>query len=135
MGEVYRPDPPVAVLKGVGIDLTSIGRVVPERDDTLLRAASATGDTYALVIVQSDGRLAGAVLIGHPGPGRLAVTAMHGDRDPRALVSALGPQLSAVPSRQAPWLPPPTPVDSGAAARPTPLQPPAVSDALTADRV
>jgi nitrite reductase (NADH) large subunit len=105
----YDPRPPVAVLKGAGVELTSVGRIDPEPDDSVLRSGSPGSGTYAMVIVDRAGDLAGAVVIGRSGPARLAVTAIHGDRDPSALLAALGSEA----------------VDPGAWSWPPPWPPPA----------
>jgi NADPH-dependent 2,4-dienoyl-CoA reductase/sulfur reductase-like enzyme/ferredoxin len=106
--ETYEPVPPAAVLKGAGIELTSVGRITPEPDDRWIRRGSPTEGTYALLRVDSAGRLAGAILIGRPGPARHAVTAMHGDRDPTPVFAALGEDLTALgrSADSASWPPP-----------------------------
>ena len=105
----FDPAPPAAVLKGVGLDLTSIGRVERQPGELALRWYSTESAAYAFVVLEPDGRLAGAILVDRPGPARLAVAAMHGDRHPGPLLDALDEDLAdlVVDEEPAAWPPPP----------------------------
>ncbi len=105
----FDPTPPAAILKGVGLELTSIGRVERQPGELALRWDSGDSGTYAYVVLEPDGRLAGAILVDRPGPARLAVHAMQGDRDPKPLLEALDESLADLILDEHPgaWPPPP----------------------------
>jgi nitrite reductase (NADH) large subunit len=59
-------DMPATILKGVGLDLTSVGRVEPEGDDEVIVSEDARAPSYRRLLV-SQGRAAGVVVLGyHP---------------------------------------------------------------------
>jgi NADPH-dependent 2,4-dienoyl-CoA reductase/sulfur reductase-like enzyme/ferredoxin len=63
---VYKGTIPVTILKVVGIDLTSMGRVEPEApDDTVVALEDMREQRYRKLVI-SQGRLAGAILLGWP---------------------------------------------------------------------
>ncbi len=108
LAATFEPTPPAAVLKGVGLELTSIGRVERQSGELALRWDSSDSDAYACVVLERDGRLAGAILVDRPGPARLAIAAMHGDRDPGSLLEALDEDLAdlIIDEHPGPWPPP-----------------------------
>jgi NADPH-dependent 2,4-dienoyl-CoA reductase/sulfur reductase-like enzyme/ferredoxin len=63
--ETYQPAPPTTLLKVVGIDVASIGRTEPSPSDTVLRDDRGDEARYRKVVVE-DGRVVGAILVGHP---------------------------------------------------------------------
>ena len=105
--------PPVAILKGVGVDLMSIGRVDRRPGEFALRWYSSESSAYACVVLASDGRLIGAIFVDHPGLARLAVAAMQGDRHPGPLLDALdeNPAELITDERPTSWPPPPQGTD------------------------
>ena len=106
----FDPPPPAAVLKGVGLELTSIGRVERRAGEFALRWGASGFGEYAYVVLGPDGRLAGAILVDRPGPARLAVAAMQGDGDPGPLLDALDENLADLVTDErviGPWPPPP----------------------------
>ena len=107
------PTPPVAILKGVGVDLMSIGRVDRRPGEFALRWYSSASSAYVCVVLASDGRLMGAIFVDHPGLARLAVKAMQGDRHPGPLLDALVEDPAELTSDERPavWPPPPTGTD------------------------
>ena len=67
---VYKGTMPVAILKGVGIDLTSVGRYEPESDDEIVIAlediVEETEERRYRKLVISQGKIVGAILLGYP---------------------------------------------------------------------
>lgn len=64
--EIYNGTLPETVLKVAGIDLTSIGRFQPESDsEIMITELNEKAHTYRKLVV-SNGKIAGAILIGHP---------------------------------------------------------------------
>jgi nitrite reductase (NADH) large subunit len=61
---VYEPQPPVTILKGVGVSVTSAGEVDGREGDELLSYEAGDEDVRYWKLVVRDGVLAGAVLIG-----------------------------------------------------------------------
>ncbi|WP_405490935.1 FAD-dependent oxidoreductase [Nocardia sp. NBC_00511] len=62
--QVLTAETPATILKGVGLELFSVGRVEPEaRDEVIVVDRSANGSYRRLVL--SEGRAAGAIVIGH----------------------------------------------------------------------
>ena len=61
------------LLKGLGIDVASVGRIVAGADDTVVHHESPDGTAYGRLVLH-DGRIAGAVLLNLPAdaPGILA---------------------------------------------------------------
>jgi NAD(P)H-nitrite reductase large subunit len=72
----YRGTVPVTILKVVGIELTSIGRFEPEgpHEEVIALEDEAEGRYRKLVI--SDGRIAGAILLGYSAEASPVVTAV-----------------------------------------------------------
>ena len=113
LAATFDPTPPVAILKGVGVELMSIGRVERGPGEFALRWYSSASSAYACIVLTDDGRLAGAIFVDHPGLARLAVNAMQGDRHPGPLLDALveDPAELISDERPAMWPPPPTGTD------------------------
>lgn len=63
---VYTPAPPVVMLKVVGVDLTSMGRVEPALGDSAIVLEDAGEVRYRKLVLDAEGRLVGAILFGHP---------------------------------------------------------------------
>ena len=61
--KAYRGSVPVTMLKVVGIELTSIGRVEPEPGDDVI-ALTELGGRYRKLVLRGD-RIVGAILLGH----------------------------------------------------------------------
>jgi nitrite reductase (NADH) large subunit len=60
---LYKPSPPLTMLKVVGVELTSIGRIQAEADDHEIVLDPGDGTYRKLVI--ADDRIVGAILLGH----------------------------------------------------------------------
>src|SRR5581483_4999639 len=86
--ERYVPDPPVAILKGVGLDLTAAGRVAPGAGDRVV-VRDGPGGAYTKLVVGDDGRVAGFVALGRPDDARRALAALRDDRDVAAVLDRL----------------------------------------------
>jgi nitrite reductase (NADH) large subunit len=57
---------PVTILKVVGIELTSIGRFEPAaHDEEVIALEDESGQRYRKLIIDADGRIAGAILLGY----------------------------------------------------------------------
>jgi NADPH-dependent 2,4-dienoyl-CoA reductase/sulfur reductase-like enzyme/ferredoxin len=61
----YAPSAPVTMLKVVGVDLTSIGRIETGPGDEVIALADEDLNRYRKLVI-SDGKIAGAILLGHP---------------------------------------------------------------------
>jgi nitrite reductase (NADH) large subunit len=68
LGDVmaYEPSPPVTLLKVVGVDLASMGRVVAGDGDREVVVADEAQGAYRKLVVDAAGRAVGAILLGHP---------------------------------------------------------------------
>ena len=55
---------PACILKGAGIELSSIGRVEPEPGDELVVIDNPSRQSYRRMVI-SDGRLVGGLVLGH----------------------------------------------------------------------
>jgi NADPH-dependent 2,4-dienoyl-CoA reductase/sulfur reductase-like enzyme/ferredoxin len=86
---VYEPQPPVAVLKGVGLSVKSAGDVDGRPGDELLGYEPAEDEVRYWKLVVRDGVLAGAVLIGEWADGTAVVDAVAAGADVSALLPAL----------------------------------------------
>jgi nitrite reductase (NADH) large subunit len=73
--ETYDPAPQPVILKGVGIDLVSVGRVEAGPHDTVITLEDGAFE-YRKLIVDGDGLLAGALVIGRPQDARLVMAAV-----------------------------------------------------------
>ncbi|MCW5845450.1 MAG: FAD-dependent oxidoreductase [Caldilinea sp.] len=61
----YVETAPVTMLKVVGIDITSIGRIAVEAGDTVIALEESARHHYRKLIIR-DGKIAGAILLGYP---------------------------------------------------------------------
>jgi nitrite reductase (NADH) large subunit len=62
----YAGSLPVTILKVVGIELTSIGRFEPAaHDEEVIALEDGSGQRYRKLIIDADGRIAGAILLGY----------------------------------------------------------------------
>jgi NADPH-dependent 2,4-dienoyl-CoA reductase/sulfur reductase-like enzyme/ferredoxin len=62
----YTPKPPVALLKGIGLHLFSLGVIEPgDGDETIVDAGDGRSVEYRKLVIR-DGRVVGGVLVGHP---------------------------------------------------------------------
>jgi nitrite reductase (NADH) large subunit len=71
--EVLTAEVPATVLKGVGLDLFSIGRVQPEPEDEVVVAEDASLPSYRRLVV-SQHRVVGGIVLGHHPEDVVAVT-------------------------------------------------------------
>ncbi|MCA1692226.1 MAG: FAD-dependent oxidoreductase [Actinobacteria bacterium] len=71
---------PVAILKGLGIDLTSVGRFQPAPEDEVIVVDDGQNYAYGKLIV-SDGKLVGGIILGRPqdAPHLIAAVKRHAD--------------------------------------------------------
>ena len=62
--EALEAEVPACILKGAGIELSSIGRVDPEPGDELIVIDNPAEQSYRRMVIR-DGRVAGGVVLGH----------------------------------------------------------------------
>ena len=62
--ERLKSDLPACILKGAGIELSSIGQVKPGPDDELVVIDSPARQSYRRMVI-SDGKLVGGLVLGH----------------------------------------------------------------------
>ena len=76
--KAYAGSVPVTILKVVGIELTSIGRFEPAgRDEEVIALEDESDQRYRKLVIDADGRIAGAILLGYSrevAPVRTAIT-------------------------------------------------------------
>ena len=95
---------PATILKGVGLELSSIGRVKPEDDDEVIVAQDVRLGSYRRLIV-SDGVVVGALVLGHHPEDLAAATSAvkkRLDTGPAEPVHAAGGKLAGTHG-PAPW--------------------------------
>lgn len=64
--EVYKESVPVTILKVVGVELTSIGKFEPASPgDVVIALEDAEAQRYRKLVI-TDGKIVGAILLGHP---------------------------------------------------------------------
>ena len=63
---VYQGTVPVTMLKVVGAQLTSIGRIEPLHGDQSIALEDVAEHRYRRLLIGTDGRIAGAILLGYP---------------------------------------------------------------------
>jgi NADPH-dependent 2,4-dienoyl-CoA reductase/sulfur reductase-like enzyme/ferredoxin len=63
--KLYEPAPSATMLKVVGVELTSIGRIEPAEGDTVIALEETEAHRYRKLVI-ADGQLVGAILFGHP---------------------------------------------------------------------
>ncbi len=71
--EVLRAEVPATILKGVGLDLFSIGRVQPEPEDEVVVAEDTSRPSYRRLVI-SQHRVVGGIVLGHHPEDVVAVT-------------------------------------------------------------
>lgn len=85
---VYSGTVPITMLKVAGADLLSVGRIVPREGDEVI-ALEAPGEYRYAKLVVHDGRIAGAVMIGHGRDASLVAEAVKSDRPVRERLEQL----------------------------------------------
>ncbi len=75
-------------LKVTNVDLTSIGRPHSEPDDVEIALADEAGGRYRKLVLK-DGRIAGAILLGHPSDAGAVFAAARERRDLSCYVDSL----------------------------------------------
>lgn len=58
-------EPPITILKGVGIELTSAGRFEEAAGDTVIILDEPSGPSYRKLVIGPDNKLAGMIVLGH----------------------------------------------------------------------
>lgn len=64
--ERYEPAPPLTLLKVVGVDLASVGRVHEREGDQVVVHEDVAEHRYRKLVVDRGGHVVGAILLGHP---------------------------------------------------------------------
>jgi NAD(P)H-nitrite reductase large subunit len=77
------------MLKVVGVNLTSIGRIEQVDDDDAIALEDAAEHSYRKLLIEPDGRIAGAILLGHPNDAPVVQEAVKDGRDVRPHRDAL----------------------------------------------
>lgn len=62
----YEEAPPVTMLKVVGVDLTSMGRIHPQSDGEMVIALEDSVEQRYRKLIIADGKIVGAILLGYP---------------------------------------------------------------------
>jgi NADPH-dependent 2,4-dienoyl-CoA reductase/sulfur reductase-like enzyme/ferredoxin len=90
MGETraYAGTTPATILKVVGADLSSIGRIVPASSDEVITFEDAKTRRYAKLVL-ANGRIAGAIMMGFPNESALVTNALKRGTDVSGKVEAL----------------------------------------------
>jgi NAD(P)H-nitrite reductase large subunit len=90
MGETraYAGTTPATILKVVGADLSSIGRIVPGTSDEVITFEDAKTRRYAKLVL-ANGRIAGAIMMGFPNESALVTDALKRGTDVSGKVEAL----------------------------------------------
>jgi nitrite reductase (NADH) large subunit len=78
--EVYRPRDAAVILKGVGLDLTAAGRVVPAAGDEVVALAGPATHDYVSLVVDPAGTLAGGLVLGRPADAPTVLAAVRARR-------------------------------------------------------
>jgi len=87
--DTYRDEVPMTILKGVGLDVLSFGRIEAQADaDVVITDASVHGFRHRKVVVH-DGRVVGGVFLGYPDEAQWARTAHETGADVSDLLDAL----------------------------------------------
>jgi nitrite reductase (NADH) large subunit len=87
--EVYEGTLPVTMLKVVGVQLTSIGRIEQVDGDEAIALEDAAEHRYRKLLIEPDGRIAGAILFGYPNDAPIVQQAVSDGRDVRPHMDAL----------------------------------------------
>ena len=84
----YRGTVPSTILKVVGADLASMGRIAPTAEDKIVTFEDSETRRYARVVV-ADGKIAGAIMMGFPKEAALVAEALKSGRDVSGDLGAL----------------------------------------------
>ena len=87
-GESHVRALPVAILKGVGIDLMSVGRFEPKEGDEVIVVEEAKDYSYGKLVV-AENRLVGALLLGRPADAPHVLAAVKNEADLTGDIEAL----------------------------------------------
>lgn len=85
----YEGTLPVTMLKVVGVQLTSIGRITEDDGDEAIALEDSAEHAYRKLLIDADGRIAGAILLGYPNDAPAVQTAIKDRRDVRPQLDAL----------------------------------------------
>lgn len=86
--EIYRPMPPVTALKVVGVDLTSMGTFKAQAGDSEIALENLEKQTYRKLVLR-QGKIIGAILLGHPAETPVVLAAIKDARDITAQLESL----------------------------------------------
>jgi len=86
---VYEGTIPVTMLKVVGVQLTSIGRIDQIDSDEAIALEDPAEHAYRKLLIEPDGRIAGAILLGYPNDAPQVQAAIKDGRDVRPHLDAL----------------------------------------------
>jgi len=87
--QAYSGTLPVTMLKVVGVNLTSIGRIEQVADDDAIALEEPAEHRYRKLLIDPEGRIAGAILLGYPGDAPAVQQAVRDGRDVRRHRDAL----------------------------------------------
>ena len=85
----YEGTLPVTMLKVVGVQLTSIGRIEELSGDEAIALEEVSEHKYRKLLIDSDGKIAGAILLGYPNDAPLVQAAIKEERDVTQHLEAL----------------------------------------------
>ena len=91
---------PRALLKGVGVEFLSVGRIHPDAEagDSVVVEDEGRDYRYAKLVVGADGSVAGAILLGHPGAHEAATDAVRDRRSPESVLARVQPARTTTPA-------------------------------------
>ena len=87
--KTYQGIIPVTMLKVVGVELTSIGRIVPESDEEIVIALQDVREHRYRKLIIAEGKIVGAILFGYPLFAPVITDAVKKGRDVASYISAL----------------------------------------------
>jgi nitrite reductase (NADH) large subunit len=85
----YEGTLPVTMLKVVGVQLTSIGRIEATEGDAVVALEDVADHKYRKLLIGADGRIAGAILLGYPNDAPVVQEAIKRELDVSGRVDAL----------------------------------------------
>ena len=85
---VYKPVIPATTLKVVGVDVTSVGRIVPRPDDREIVLADEENLRYRKLVL-AENKIVGAILLGYPKEATAVTNAIKQGWDVSGLLPAL----------------------------------------------
>jgi nitrite reductase (NADH) large subunit len=85
----YEGTLPVTMLKVVGVQLTSIGRIEQLDGDEVVALEDTADHAYRKLLIDADGRIAGAIMLGYPNEAAAVQEAIKQELDVRPRLSAL----------------------------------------------